>query len=275
MNSGRTAADDDEEGAPPPVGDVEICGFHVFDGRLSDAARTLAARARMGHGLWVVTINLQMIAEARIDDGYAALLRRADLFVADGMPLVWLGKMRPHTRLGRVTGVDLVQTLLSTEPALRVGLVGGRQPARLKEVVPGAAARIAHIEDGRIDSEDAGQLAGIVEDLRRTRCQIVLIALGVPKQDALALYFRKHLPGAVIIGVGGSFDMLCGLVPRAPAWMQSVGLEWLFRLAIEPRRLWRRYLLLYPRAGVAIAAWLIHTAMAGLRLRLARGGRLS
>jgi len=266
---------EDGAGVLPAVGDVEICGFHVFDGRLGDAARSLTARARMGHGLWVVTINLQMIAEARIDDAYAALLRRADLFVADGMPLVWLGKMRPHARLGRVTGVDLVRALLSGDPALKVGLIGGRDPARLKDVVPGARERVAHVEAGRVDPDDPAQLAGIVGDLRSAECQVVLVGLGVPKQDTLALRLREQLPGAVIIGVGGSFDMLCGLVPRAPGWIQSMGMEWLFRLAVEPRRLWRRYLLLYPRAAIAILAWLGQTAVAGLRLRFARGSRLS
>jgi UDP-N-acetyl-D-mannosaminuronic acid transferase (WecB/TagA/CpsF family) len=124
-------------------------------------------------------------------------------------------------------------------------------------------AHIVFIEDGPVRP---GELASVIGAVNATRCQILFVALGVPKQDFVCRTLRAACPGLVCVGVGGSFEVLAGLVPRAPRWLRECGFEWLFRLMNEPLRLWRRYLLLYPRALPAIARW-TRAVTKGYRLR--------
>jgi N-acetylglucosaminyldiphosphoundecaprenol N-acetyl-beta-D-mannosaminyltransferase len=236
-----------------------ICGFGVEVADPEVVVASLLESAARGEGSWLVTLNLEMISRAARDPSYRALLSHADLFVADGMPIVWASRLRrsgpPIGR--RHTGVELVESLLVGANGLPVGVIGGARPQlALAKLNCGAA----YVDDGVIDL-GSEWLERTVASLRAQGVRLLFVALGVPKQDYLAAALRERIPEAIVIGVGGSFELIAGQKPRAPAWVQRSGLEWAFRLLVEPRRLWRRYLLQYP-AGVA---WLLSDTLPGRR----------
>ncbi|WP_258043157.1 WecB/TagA/CpsF family glycosyltransferase [Sphingomonas sp. NBWT7] len=188
-----------------------------------------------------------------------ALHYRAGLVTPDGMPLVWLAQSRGHLEVGRTSGADLVTELCreSPERRLRHYFYGGkpgvadRMAAALQARFPGLQVAGTYTPPFRALTleEDAEVTAKIVA----TRPHIVWVGLSTPTQE---FWMRDHvdrIPGATLIGVGAAFDFHTGDVQRAPRWMQRIGLEWLHRLASEPRRLWRRYLVLAPKFVTKVA----------------------
>ena len=203
-----------------------------------------------GRGGWIVTANLDFLRRLCCDRDFAALCAKATLLVADGMPLVWASWLQGTPLPERVAGSALTWSLTLTAGARgrSVFLVGG---------APGTADAAASILCRR---SPRVRIAGTacpemgfernpqaVIDLTETICaarpDIVYVALGSPKQELLIDRLRHRLPATWWMGVGISFSYLCGHVHRAPGWVQRIGLEWLHRLAQEPRRLARRYLL--------------------------------
>jgi N-acetylglucosaminyldiphosphoundecaprenol N-acetyl-beta-D-mannosaminyltransferase len=232
---------------------IDVVGFRVSSLTLEDNAALIARSALAGNGMWVLTLNLEMVARAATDPDYHALTGDADLIVADGMPIVWLSHLdRRHAPIRqRTCGADLTVHLLRHFEG-RMGVLGGQAPRQALERLGIDPARIAFVEGGVVQPDN---LAPIIARLNSTRCQLLFVALGVPKQDIVCKALRAACPDLVCIGVGGTFEALAGIVPRAPIWVREFGLEWLFRLVTEPMRLWRRYLLLYPRALPSIARW--------------------
>lgn len=231
----------------------EICGLQVSRGDLRYHVQAVAARARQGDGGWLLTLNTEMLARASRDPGYFSLINQADIITADGMPLVWASKFkRPAAPVPeRTTGVDLVDAVLRLEDVPLFAVIGGVSPLKTIERYGTKAVQACRfVFDGRVDLSEK-QLAWFCEELVRFEVRVVFIALGVPKQDQLALALRARLPSLVVTGIGGTFEILGPQGARAPLWMQRFGLEWLFRLLNEPGRLWRRYLLSYPR-GIAL-----------------------
>lgn len=235
----------------PTLPTVPICGLSVLALSPSEVADELVRRVEAGIGTRVVTLNVEMIARSRRDPTYAEWLRTADMLLPDGMPIVWAmrKKRRGDPRVTRVTGVDLTQEMIRRTRPERIGIIGGKDPRRALELlrIPGIDA--VHINASRIEAgEEAFDLLGS----EFAGARLIFLALGVPKQDVFAIALRSRIPGAVLIPNGGSFELLAGLTPRAPRWMQLSGLEWLFRLAVEPRRLWRRYLVEYWSGVIAL-----------------------
>ena len=182
------------------------------------------------------------------------LIGDADLIVADGMPIVWAANsLNKSNRMnGRTTGVGLVEGLFLKEKVPQFGVIGGVNPSESLNRYPIARKKCRYIFDGKVALDDAS-INAFVDDIKSSGAKIILLALGVPKQDLLAVKLRKLLPGVLFIGVGGTMEILGSADNRAPQWMQNSGLEWLFRLLREPKRLWKRYLLRYP-VGIK---WLI------------------
>lgn len=196
----------------------------------------------------VVTVNLDFLSIASRDAMFRQTINAADLAVADGMPLVWLSRLRGEPLPERVAGVDLVDGVcrLAAEVDESVYLLGAR---------PGVAEKAAE----QLQVHHPGlRIAGtcspphrpltqheddcITQQIRDTSPGVLLVALGAPRQD---LWIRDHqarLGVPVAMGVGCTFDVLARTLGRAPVWMQRAGLEWAFRLGREPGRLWQRYL---------------------------------
>lgn len=228
-----------------------LCGLSVSRANRQETLDHLHARIASGHGAWLVTLNTEMLARAAREPAYLTLLQQADIITADGMPLVWASRYKDadNAIVERTTGVDLVDAYLRAAQIPPYAIIGGTDPkATLERYQPAAMQACRYLFDGRVDLSDA-QLRLFVKNLEERNVCAVFIALGVPKQDQLALQLRAKLPHLVVTGIGGTFEILGPQGSRAPLWMQQVGLEWLYRLGKEPGRLWKRYLISYP-AGI-------------------------
>lgn len=226
-----------------------------------------------GRGGWVVTPNLDHLRRLVRDRSYAALCRGASLVVPDGMPLIWASRLQGTELPARVAGSDLIRQVSSAaaQRGRSVFLLGGtpgsaagaarvlRQSCPGLQVVGTCCPPVGFEQDGLLISH-------MVNQLTRAKPDVIFVALGSPKQEELITALRQQLPRAWWIGVGISFSFLTGDVRRAPCWMQRIGMEWVHRLAQEPRRLARRYLI----DGIPFAFVLFANALSQ-RLRPSRG----
>jgi N-acetylglucosaminyldiphosphoundecaprenol N-acetyl-beta-D-mannosaminyltransferase len=199
-------------------------------------------------GHFVAFTGMHGVTEARRDPSLKQILNSADLVVADGMPLVWLGRWHGCEMRRRVYGPELVETFCcNTGPFYRHYFNGG---------APGVAERLAEVLKQRYDVRTVGTYSPPFRPLteeenlevdRRIRAaapDIVWVGLSTPKQERWMYERRPRLAVPVMAGVGAAFDFIAGTAQQAPDWMREKGLEWFFRLVQEPCRLWRRYLVL-------------------------------
>lgn len=213
----------------------------------------ILARIGQKRGTWVLTLNTEMLARFARDPSAHDLLSQADIITADGMPLVWASRFKgpDQTIPERTTGVDLVDAYLRLPTIPAYAVIGGVDPAAtLARYGEPAVRACQYLFDGRVDLS-ADQVQEFADALLEKQVRMLFLALGGAKQDQLAFMLRKAVPGLVVAGIGGSFEILGPQGSRAPRWMQNAGLEWLFRLTREPGRLWRRYLVHYP-AGLGL-----------------------
>ena len=198
------------------------------------------ARIASGSGGYACFVNVHSLTEATRQPALRESLREATYCFADGMPLVWLSRRLGAPIAGRVAGPDFMAALLARTRHLRHGFIGGATTE--------AAERIA-----RTFGLEAKCFAPPVREFSPAHAHddwdrfgatppIVWVGLGAPKQEMWIAEVAKRAPGVMLFGVGAAFDLLGGDRARAPRWMQQRGLEWLFRLAQEPRRLAPRYL---------------------------------
>jgi N-acetylglucosaminyldiphosphoundecaprenol N-acetyl-beta-D-mannosaminyltransferase len=181
----------------------------------------------------------------RRDPALSAACAAGDLIVADGMSVVWASRILGVPFPERVAGVDLMQRLLAAggERGLRVYFLGARAEV-VRKLVSDCATRwpglvVAGFRDGYFGP---GQHEAIADEIRAASPHLLFIGMPSPFKETWCERFRGRLGVPVMIGVGGSFDVLAGFVRRAPLAFQRLGLEWLWRLLMEPRKLWRRYL---------------------------------
>lgn len=194
----------------------------------------------------IATINADFAVKARTDPELRRILLEIDMATADGMPLVWGARLLGMHLEGRVTGADLVPALAerSAQKGHTLYFLGAG---------PGVAAKAAKILQARYPGVKIVGIVSppkssiiqmdpeIVKDIQEKKPDILLVALGNPKQEKWISLYRQELSVPVMIGVGGTFDFIAGRTKRAPEWMQKTGLEWVFRLIQEPKRLWKRY----------------------------------
>jgi N-acetylglucosaminyldiphosphoundecaprenol N-acetyl-beta-D-mannosaminyltransferase len=207
----------------------------------------------------VLAANVHMVMEARDDPRFHADISLADLALADGMPLVWclrsLGIKAKHVR-----GTDVMVEVcrLAEVEGLAVGLYGGTPEVlagvqrRLAERFPKLNITLAISPPFRtLTSDEERETSGRI---RATGTSILFVSLGCPKQERWIIRHRQEQLPCVMLGVGAAFGFLAGSTPQAPRWMQQIGGEWLFRLATDPRRLWKRYARTIPRFVVLFSA---------------------
>jgi len=204
---------------------------------------------RDGRGGWICPANLDVLRQVADAPELRSLVEEADLVVADGMPLLWASRLQGAPLPERVAGSSLIATLSSAaaRQGASVFLLGGdpgvadRAAERLRANNPGLAIGGTHCPPRGFE-RDPALMAAIESALSTARPDIVFVALGFPKQEQLIQRLRARFPTVWFVSVGASFAFLAGEVQRAPRWMQRSGLEWVHRLAQEPRRLARRYL---------------------------------
>lgn len=230
-----------------------LCGLPISRSTMNQTLDSLLERISRSEGAWLLTLNTEMLARISREPGYRDLVAKADIITADGMPLIWASRFKGTDQAipERTTGVDLVDAFLRLPRIPPYAVVGGVDPATTVACYGNTAVQACrYIFNGKVDLSDK-QAQYFAENLAHHEVRMLFIALGVPRGDQLAQKISSLLPNLVIIGVGGSFEILGPRGGRAPKWMQGAGLEWLFRLMKEPRRLWKRYLINYP-AGIGL-----------------------
>lgn len=213
---------------------------------------------------YIAFTGLHGVSEANKDSEFKNILNCADLVVPDGMPLVWLGRLYGHPLRRRVYGPELMETFCrETHCQYRHFFYGG---------APGVAESLASSLRERFQIVVAGAYSPPFRDLTEEEDRALLdrvheaspdvlwVGLSTPKQERWMHEHRRRLHVPVLLGVGAAFDLSSGGLRQAPRWMRENGLEWLFRLLVEPRRLWKRYLVTIPSA-----IWSISFEIVGLK----------
>ena len=193
----------------------------------------------------IVTVNAAILAQADRSEDLKAAIQSGDLVLADGVSIVWASKLLGGELKHRVTGIDLMEQLtrVASEERLRVYFLGAR-PEVVRKVVARVALKfpgvqVAGFSDGYRGTEDRDHL---VEEIRESRADILFVAMPTPFKELWCASQLEELEVPIVLPVGGAFDVFAGLIPRAPLWMQNVGLEWFWRLLMEPRAKTSRYL---------------------------------
>jgi N-acetylglucosaminyldiphosphoundecaprenol N-acetyl-beta-D-mannosaminyltransferase len=230
---------------------------------LTDYTRTLTwmdeVVARRTRG-YVCVCNVHTVMASREDPELRSALVASSFNVPDGQPLVWAINSLGHSLAARVYGPELMSRACShaAQRGHRFYLYGGRNQGALVQLAlnlrqrhPGVRIVGGYSPPHRpLTPEERDAVA---DEINRSRADVVWVGIGVPKQEKWMAEMRPLLDAPMLIGVGAAFDFHAGLVPQAPNWIQEAGLEWAYRLAHEPRRLWRRYLRYNPRFLSAFA----------------------
>ncbi len=217
-----------------------------------DAGKRIIKAAQQGIGSYVCVANVHMCMETFDDPRFCGIVNHAELVVPDGVPLMWGLKLLGEKNAAQVRGSDLLLCLCreAEKREISIGLYGGTEDSLLdfknflKREFSGLSVGFSSSPPFR---ELAGEeKAGYVEQINNSGCKILFVGIGCPKQEKWMAEHRDKL-SCVMIGVGAAFDFFSGRKRHAPRWVQKAGLEWLFRLASDPCRLWKRYLKHNPR----------------------------
>lgn len=222
----------------------------IVDAR--EALNVIEQLITVKQGGFIFTPNVDHVVNVDSDDDFAHAYEKADLSIADGMPLVWASRILGQPLPERVAGSDLVGPLLE--------LAGQRQwRVYFLGAGPGVADKAARIAKQKwntnvvgtdapmVNLKDAAQIDAIAQQLVDAKPDLVLMAFGAPKQELLIARIAERVKPAVLLGIGASLDFIAGTIKRAPAVMRKTGFEWLYRLSQEPGRLWKRYLVNDPK----------------------------
>lgn len=248
-------------GSEPDRIQRRIVGMRVDASTYADATAQVIRAARERQAFWLCPACVQTVLEAHRSPSFRRVMDTASLVTTDGMPLVWSLSLLGVRNSQRVYGPTLTERILDVAAVsdIPVGFYGASQDTldklvkRCAERWPGLKVAYAYSPPYRppTPEEDAETIRRIHESGAR----IVFVSLGCPKHELWAHDHYKIL-NMPVLAVGAAFDFIAGAKPQAPHWLQSMGLEWLFRLCTEPRRLWRRYLLGNPTFVMLLAAQL-------------------
>ncbi len=231
---------------------VDILGVDVSAINMAMALGIIEGWIARRESHYVCVTGVHGVMESQRDGALRRIHNQAGLVTPDGMPLVWLSRLKGFRHVDRVYGPDLMLALCERSAATgyRHFFYGGAAgvPQQLADVLqkrfPGLRVVGTYSPPFRPLSPEEDEQ--VVRMINAADPDIVWVGLGSPKQEYWMAEHRARLAAPVLIGVGAAFDFLTGRKPQAPCWMQRAGLEWLFRLLTEPRRLWRRYLINNP-----------------------------
>jgi N-acetylglucosaminyldiphosphoundecaprenol N-acetyl-beta-D-mannosaminyltransferase len=254
---GSLSTHGDERRSPSTV---EVVGVPLA---LTDYARmldwieaTVAARELS----YACVCNVHTVMASGEDPELRAALRSSSINVPDGQPLVWAINALGHSLAERVYGPELMSQACARAAATgqRFYLYGGRNQGALVQLALNLRQRFpgVRIVGGYSPPHrplTGGERHAVAREINDSQADVVWVGIGVPKQEKWMVQMRPVLEAPVLVGVGAAFDFHAGLVPQAPKLLQDAGLEWAYRLAHEPRRLWRRYLRYNPRFVNAFA----------------------
>ena len=236
----------DGEGARLP-GSVEFLGAPMHPWTMTQTVDEIRRRVSDDCFTQHVVVNVAKIVSMREDPSLRDAVRQCDIINVDGMVVVWGARFLGYSVPERVAGIDLFHALLEMSASEDYGVFFlGAKPAVLDKAVENAVAqnpglRVVGRHHGYFEDGSAEERR-IVEAIGDSGAKLLFVGISSPKKELFIERNRERLGVCFVMGVGGTFDVVAGKVQRAPVWMQSAGLEWLFRLLQEPRRMWRRYL---------------------------------
>jgi N-acetylglucosaminyldiphosphoundecaprenol N-acetyl-beta-D-mannosaminyltransferase len=248
--------------APAPRARLRIGHVPIDRLTFAEALDAIDRLVASGEGGSVFTPNVDHVVQAERNPAFRGAYEGAALSLVDGMPLLWASRLLGMPLPEKISGSDLLAPLAERAGRSRwrvhllgaPGVVGPAAEVLARKYgvhVVGADAPLVQAGD---DGGDEARAAAA--RVRSTRPHLVLVGFGAPKQELWIHRHREELGGAVAVGVGAALAFLAGLTPRGPAWMSRWGLEWLHRLAHDPRRLWRRYLVDDPKiVPIVLATW--------------------
>ena len=237
---------------------VDVLGVGVSAINMEIAVQEISRWVEAREPHYVCVTGVHGVMESQKDDALLEIHNRSGLTTPDGMPMVWAGRRAGAAHMARVYGPDLMLEICrrSVEEEWTHYFYGGKEgvpdllASRLREQFPGLKVVGAYSPPFRELSPE--ESAAIVEKISEAQPDFVWVGLSTPKQERWMAAHIGSLNVPAVLGVGAAFDMNAGLLPQAPFWMQKRGLEWLYRLIKEPRRLWKRYLGNNPRFALAI-----------------------
>ncbi len=229
-----------------------IIGLRVDKISYQSAVQRVLDWASRRESRYICVANVHMVMEAYDDTTFRQIVNSADLVTPDGMPLVWVMRWQGIRQQERVYGPLLTEYVLEAagKEGIPVGFYGGTAETlqnlkrNIQKRYPSLKIAYLHAPPFRPLTSQEDEEA--VRSINDSGARILFVGLGCPKQERWMAAHKGRVQ-AVMLGVGAAFDFLAGVKPQAPQWMQRAGLEWLFRLLTEPRRLWRRYLYHNPR----------------------------
>ncbi len=242
---------------------VNILGVSINAMTMSQAIAQIKSWIDHQAQEYVCVCPVHTIMECQRSEVMRQVVNEAGMATPDGMPLVWLGRLKSNNEVSRVYGPDLMLTLCeeSVQYGYKHYFYGGAEGvpellvAKLQEKFPGLKVAGSYSPPFRKLTSD--EILDITQTINETAPDIIWVGLGTPKQDLWMNQNRDKLTASVLIGVGAAFDFHTERIPQAPRWMQQNGLEWFFRLYQEPRRLWYRYLVYNPLFVLLILAQML------------------
>ena len=226
---------------------IDVLGSLISDCDSEMAFEKIASCMEAGDGGYICFTNAHTAVEGCRNRDFQNVTNQSLLSLADGSPVFWVARLRGGERVAHLPGPDFMLQALQRYPERRHFFLGSR-PEVLSALTQTLTSKIPSLNvvgsfsppfRPLTDQENEDMLAHIVS----TRAEFVWIGLGAPKQELWMGRVSQMLKPAILLGVGAAFDFHAGEIKRAPKWIRRLGLEWLFRLAQEPRRLWRRYLI--------------------------------
>jgi N-acetylglucosaminyldiphosphoundecaprenol N-acetyl-beta-D-mannosaminyltransferase len=263
----RDAARPERAAALPLPGDIsrrEIVGIPIAMTDYAEAMDVMDGMVARRERGYVCAVAVHAVMVSRHDEEMHAAVTGSTLTVPDGMPLVWAANLLGDDLRNRVYGPELMDRYCArcAERGHRVWLYGGRDQGSLMQLALNLRRRHPGIEIVGGYSPPFRPLTGeeedaIVEQINGSGADVVWVGVGVPKQEKWMAHMRSRLEAPVLCGVGAAFDFHAGRISQAPPWMQERGLEWIYRIAQEPRRLLPRYLSYNPAFVLAFARQLL------------------
>mgnify|MGYP001422775920 CR=1 FL=1 len=246
----------------------DILGVKVSAVNMDEGCQAIEDAIAKSNKSYVCVCPVSTIMECQKDQEVLQSVNSANLVTPDGMPVVWLGKSKGYRNISRVYGPDLMLKMckISEDKGYKNYFYGsksdvlGKLQEKLKELFPNLYITGTYSPPFRELS--GGEDNEIIRMINESNSDILWVGLGSPKQDLWMHKYRDKINVPVMIGVGAAFDFISGAKKQAPKFMQRIGCEWLFRLILEPKRLWRRYII-----GNALFLYLIAKGLVTEKLR--------
>ncbi len=221
---------------------MKLAGFDLFDGTMDELQKQLHNAIETKRNCFVITPNPEILGYALTHSEFHRIIESADIRIPDGSSILWLSRLLRIPITQRLTGIDTATTLLAAPFSKKVFLLGA-SPNSVQQAVETLRKNYPFVSvvgyhNGYFKND---QIKTIIQQINDSHAEILFIGMGAPYQEQFVSQNLSRLTPYVKLCIGGTFDVWAGSIKRSPVWMQSIGLEWLFRLYKDPKR-WKRIL---------------------------------